>query len=197
MQSIPGVEQAVVLIDPRHPSNLLAVLISSPEVTAPPPDGAVQLQGEKRTSLIAQLPRWLPEWAAPGRIFAVTRLPRTTSGKVDKAALLPLVAPENTLGERITRKSDRLVDAVLAAFRRILNAPGFGLDDNFFDEGGDSLSALALVTALEETVGTRPRATLVFNAPTPRKFAECLTRNPHPERSIQSDDNKEPTSMGE
>ncbi|MFF4322761.1 non-ribosomal peptide synthetase [Streptomyces sp. NPDC001568] len=67
-------------------------------------------------------------------------------------------------------------DSVLALFREVLDAPGFGPDDDFFDHGGQSLLAMRLLTRLRESHpgAAGLRASALFTHPTPRRLAGAL-----------------------
>jgi acyl carrier protein len=69
-------------------------------------------------------------------------------------------------------------------WKRILRTDDITIDDDFFDIGGNSLSAIRLLPAIEQHFGVEPHISLVFDHPTPRQMAVALatigakTRNP-------------------
>lgn len=122
-----------------------------------------------RRSLLVELPAAM----VPARFFAVDELPRATSGKVDRAALAS--RPARRLGTSRPRR--RLTDteaAVVDAYAHLLGAAEVGVDDDFFDRGGDSLLAVELVARLGDRLGCLPDVRDVFEAPTPADLAERL-----------------------
>jgi acyl carrier protein len=69
-------------------------------------------------------------------------------------------------------------------WKRILRTDDITIDDDFFDVGGNSLSAIRLLPAIEQHFGVEPHISLVFDHPTPRQMAVALaaigamTQNP-------------------
>jgi acyl transferase domain-containing protein len=63
-------------------------------------------------------------------------------------------------------------------WRDVLGVKDVGVNDNFFDLGGDSLLALALMSRIERVMGERPRPALLIEAPTIRQFAQLLGVTP-------------------
>lgn len=61
-----------------------------------------------------------------------------------------------------------------ALFGSVLQVPAVGLDDDFFTLGGDSFSAVEVMLALEQRVGTSVPLPLLFEAPTPRELARSV-----------------------
>jgi aryl carrier-like protein len=107
-------------------------------------DAALEESGLRR-----RLASSLPDYMLPSRFYLVPVLPLGLSGKVDRKALTELAAA------RIhPRGSDYDgVDAgekLLEIFRRVLDSPGLGQDDDFFAHGGDSLLAIRVVAEARE-----------------------------------------------
>ncbi|WP_139333180.1 phosphopantetheine-binding protein, partial [Mycobacterium sp. SP-6446] len=114
-----------------------------------------------------QLAQRLPAYMVPAQIMVLDALPLTVNGKVDARAL---PAPDYTIGGY--RAPSTPTEEILAGiYARILGHDRVGIDDSFFDLGGDSLSAMRLVaainTALDADVGVR----VVFDAPTVARLA--------------------------
>ncbi|MFD7865267.1 AMP-binding protein [Streptomyces sp. NPDC059783] len=168
----PGVTDAVVTAEPGPDgtARLAAHLVAAPDVTA----------GQLRTAAAAAL----PAHAVPAVWTAWAELPRTANGKVARDLLAtapgarplpagPAAAPPAASG---TGEADgRLLEPVLAAWREALRNPACSADDDFFDLGGDSLTAAVLTEALAEDLGLRVRLRDVFTRPTPRRLAAHLT----------------------
>ena len=69
-----------------------------------------------------------------------------------------------------------VLDAVLAAYRQILDDPSVSPDDDFFELGGDSFQAMEIMAMLEETTGKQVSAGAVFAFPTATGLATAITR---------------------
>ncbi|MGW7529596.1 non-ribosomal peptide synthetase [Streptomyces sp. NPDC054783] len=84
---------------------------------------------------------WLPESMVPSVFTVLERLPETAGGRVDRTAL-----PEPEFDERTYRAPRNDTERVLAkAFAEVLELDRVGIDEDFFDLGGNSLRAIRLV----------------------------------------------------
>lgn len=83
----------------------------------------------------------LPPWMIPGAVITIDRLPLTSSGKIDESAL-----PSKN---RMPMKKGRLVneeERLLArAWKEVIGVAPQMREQDFFEMGGDSLSAMVLV----------------------------------------------------
>jgi amino acid adenylation domain-containing protein len=90
----------------------------------------------------------LPPALVPDRVEVHARLPRLPNGKVDRGAL-----PEVSLAGEAVRRApatelERLVhSAVVGA----VGHDELGMDDRFFDVGGDSIRSIAVVAAMRQS----------------------------------------------
>ncbi|WP_439940748.1 amino acid adenylation domain-containing protein [Streptomyces sp. BBFR115] len=91
------------------------------------------------------LSRTLPEYMVPGTFQALERIPLTPAGKLDAAAL---PAPGPAADAAGTAPRTPLEQQVAAVWAEILPVADVGVHDSFFDLGGDSIRAVALVGAL-------------------------------------------------
>jgi acyl-coenzyme A synthetase/AMP-(fatty) acid ligase/thioesterase domain-containing protein/acyl carrier protein len=121
--------------------------------------------------------RRLPSTYVPSAFVALDELPRTVRTKIDRAALPPappvIIAPY--------REGSGQHRELCEMFADILGVERVGLDDDFFDLGGDSLGVVELVAAISERFGVDIPASLVLDAPTVAELAPRLThrRDPH------------------
>jgi amino acid adenylation domain-containing protein/non-ribosomal peptide synthase protein (TIGR01720 family) len=92
--------------------------------------------------LLHELEAQLPDHLLPVAILVLPELPRTPNGKLDRRAL-PDWAPA-ALGREPVAPRTPLERQLLGLFERVLGHANFGVRDDFFDLGGDSLSALRL-----------------------------------------------------
>jgi amino acid adenylation domain-containing protein len=84
---------------------------------------------------------WLPESIVPSVFTVLDRLPVTAHGRVDRAAL-----PQPAFDERTYRAPRNDTERILAAaFADVLELDRVGIDEDFFDLGGNSLRAIRLV----------------------------------------------------
>jgi acyl carrier protein len=69
-----------------------------------------------------------------------------------------------------------VLDAVLAAYRQVLDDPSVSPDDDFFELGGDSFQAMHIMAALEQTTGKQISAGVIFVFPTATELARAITK---------------------
>nr|WP_232028865.1 non-ribosomal peptide synthetase [Streptomyces lincolnensis] len=113
-----------------------------------------------RTALLGHAARQLPAHMVPEALVPLDALPMTPNGKLDRAALpapvLDREAPASTgVGSRIPGGSDApraprtpQEETLRDLFAEVLGTPAeeVGVDDGFFDLGGDSITSIHLVS---------------------------------------------------
>ncbi|MEV6558527.1 amino acid adenylation domain-containing protein [Nocardia sp. NPDC051756] len=83
----------------------------------------------------------LPEYMIPAAVVELAEFPLTSTGKLDRSAL----PAADFRGSAIGRKPRNRVETLLCGlFAEVLGAAQVGIDDNFFDLGGDSITAVQL-----------------------------------------------------
>ncbi|MFE6619109.1 AMP-binding protein [Streptomyces sp. NPDC057740] len=93
----------------------------------------------------AHLETVLDSYKVPSVIHQVEALPYTPNGKVDRGALR--AGRRRTSDEGATAAPQ---EQILGLVRRLTGVDDVGLDDDFFDVGGDSASTVILVNKLKE-----------------------------------------------
>jgi len=104
----------------------------------------------------------LPAAMVPGRAWRVDRLPVTTSGKVDVAALPHDDTPD--AARTGAAPQGAVEQAVAALVCEVLGLPGIGRDDDIFALGAHSLSAMRLLARLRAHFGAELPLRAVFEA---------------------------------
>ena len=118
--------------------------------------------------LRAALAERLPAYMVPAAVVVMPALPLTVNGKLDTRAL---PAPEYQDTDRY-RAPATLTEEILAGiYARVLGVDRVGVDDSFFDLGGDSLSAMRLVAAVNTGLDAGLAVRAVFEAPTVAQLA--------------------------
>jgi amino acid adenylation domain-containing protein len=112
----------------------------------------------------------LPEEMVPSRVILLAELPSTPNGKVDRKAL-PVPAERPDVGTSPRTPAEELL---VMLFAETLGVPRVGVEDDFFDLGGHSLSATRLVSRVEQTLGTRVPPAAVFEHRTVTALAAHL-----------------------
>jgi amino acid adenylation domain-containing protein len=147
--------------DERGRERLVAHLI--------PAAGTAPTVAELRGFLSSSLPRHM----VPSRLAVLDALPTTPSGKVDRHVLrMPDVKPGSG-----TAPHTELERWMVAMWQKVLGIDRIGVSDDFFELGGDSLSALLVVDEVRHKTGVALAATVLLEAPTPALLAELIARS--------------------
>ena len=123
----------------------------------------------------------LPASMMPSAFVFLSSLPRTASGKVDRAAL---PAPNSTrplLATPFLAPTDTREAAIADAFRAVLDLDRVGVADDFFELGGDSLSAVEMLAIASDALGVELSAADLVEAPTPSGLAARAGDRDRPE----------------
>ena len=117
------------------------------------------------------LKRRLPGYMVPSAIVTLDALPLTVNGKLDRRAL---PAPDRQGPRGPGREARTAVEHLLCTlFGEVLDVPGVGVDDDFFDLGGHSLLATRLVGRVRAVLRAELAIRDLFEA---RNVAELATR---------------------
>ncbi|AGC62824.1 non-ribosomal peptide synthetase [Mycobacterium liflandii 128FXT] len=165
LSRMAGVDQAVVIARHDHPGDprLVGYFTGNADPT------------ELRAALATQLPHYM----VPTALIPIAELPLTVNGKLDTRAL-PAVQYGHT---QRYRAPDTPAEQTLAAiYAQVLGLDRVSVDDSFFDLGGDSLSAMRVVSAINTTLNTDVAVRVLFDAPTVCALAQKLRA---PESSVE------------
>ncbi len=115
----------------------------------------------------------LPEYMLPAVFIPVKSLPLTEHGKVDRLSLPKPAWDASTTVNGHTPPGTSQEEALAEAWREALDLRSIGIDDNFFDLGGDSIRSIkARAKALER--GVTFTLQQLFQNPTVRKLSEAI-----------------------
>ncbi|MCE2573782.1 non-ribosomal peptide synthetase [Motilimonas eburnea] len=141
-----GVKQGVVLAhqDKLGQSSLVAYLVAKTMV-AQSGDSVSndQLIASVRTQLAAQL----PDYMVPSVIMVLPELPLSRNGKLDRSAL---PSPQLELSRTYVAPTTELEKQVCEIWQGVLNQEQVGLQDNFFQLGGHSLTATQVMAKINQ-----------------------------------------------
>ncbi|MBT0565916.1 non-ribosomal peptide synthetase [Williamsia sp. CHRR-6] len=150
LRADPGVADVRVLLRPgaRPRDEVLVAFVIGHSVTGPTGSIATDstptpLDGRRLRELCAAT---LPAHLVPAGVFVVRAWPLTSSGKLDSNALLALASSSGG-GRPPMIGAERTVAAAFAAVVG-LESSALSADSNFFDVGGNSLSAARLASTL-------------------------------------------------
>jgi amino acid adenylation domain-containing protein len=116
----------------------------------------------------------LPSYMVPSHIVVLDSFPIASSGKIDRSAL-PL--PDGQEAVAFRAPSDDCERELCAIWQEILKLPKIGINDDFFELGGDSLQALMMFAEIEARLGCSVSPTTIVQTPTIACLAELIRAN--------------------
>ncbi|MEC0592382.1 amino acid adenylation domain-containing protein [Bacillus inaquosorum] len=159
LRQAPGVKEAAVLARDVSAEEKELVAYIVPE------------KGNNLPNLYRHLAGTLPPYMIPASITNISRMPLTSSGKLDRSAL-----PEPENNASLTYMPPRtLIEADLAhIWEDVLNKQQIGIRDDFFQLGGQSLKAALLVSRIHKKLNIELPISEVFSNPTVESMAVKL-----------------------
>ncbi len=116
----------------------------------------------------------LPEFSVPSEIVVLNVLPKLPNGKVDRAAMETVRAPGGEGPDAPVASWSELERAVASIWKETLLLESVGLNDNFFQIGGDSLSVVRVYNRLRGISDKSFSITDLFKRPTIRGIVDLL-----------------------
>jgi polyketide synthase PksJ len=166
---LEGMGACAVLVrsEPDREKELVAFMVSERKWTA----------AKAKQSLLSRL----PAYAVPTRFVQLEELPLTVNGKIDKKALLRLpLGPVEVAQAPSPVSMERMV---LDIWKEVLGTDQIGLEDHFFDIGGNSLLTVQISDKLQKSTGFELSVTDLFRYPSIRELAGYLSNQREPAAS--------------
>ena len=165
-----GIKNAVVVAREDTPGDqrLVAYIVPNQYIADEEGQVATWRQGIRRV---------LPDYMLPAHFVLVAELPVTPNGKLDKKAL-PMPGSRARSKQQQTALPQTKTEQLLAAiWQDVFGVDTIDIDDNFFDIGGHSLSAVQVMIRLEKETGRRLPLSTLFEYPTIRELASLAEEN--------------------
>jgi acyl-coenzyme A synthetase/AMP-(fatty) acid ligase/acyl carrier protein len=168
LQGQHNVKEAVVATDKpsagSESDRLIAYVV--PFETPPPSIHALRANVGKR----------LPAHMIPSDFIFVESLPRTPNGKIDRQALPEPAKARPVLDVAFVAPQTDLEVELAELWEEILDVRPIGVDDNFFDLGGDSLVAMRLISHVAKRFQAEIPLQFLFRSPTVAAMAAMCRR---------------------
>ena len=133
MEQYPGVSAAIVnKITIEDKETLCGYYVT---------DGTIEVT---ETEIKSYLKKYLPQYMVPSYIVYLEKMPYTINRKIDRKALPMPKLEEDKFKEVNPDKFDTDELKLLQIWKNVLHLKNISLDDNFFDIGGDSISAIKM-----------------------------------------------------
>ncbi len=118
----------------------------------------------------------LPAYMVPAHFIHLPRLPLTTNGKVDRAALPAPGADRPEVPASSAKPLSATEEQLAEIWREALDLDKVGLDDDFFDLGGKSLPAIRILTQIKRRFGIEVSVPVLFANPTIAQLSGVIER---------------------
>lgn len=175
LNSLDDISQVKVLaIGNRDKKYLVAFFI-------PKKEGAVQ------HCMAHSLKALLPTHMIPHFFIPLAKFPLTANGKIDNQQLNNKFEDhrQSQQSTRMDTKSDAALNIIRNLFQRVLNLKrDIGDFENFFELGGDSITASYLVTEIKTSLKCKIGVADLFYAPSPFELRQTIVLTSHESTSM-------------
>ncbi|MDT8717660.1 amino acid adenylation domain-containing protein [Clostridium sp. 19966] len=131
-------------------------------------------------SLREYLKKKLPKYMLPAVFVQIEKMPLNTNGKIDRFALPEPSTLERDLEEGFVAPRNKEEIEMAEIWSKILGVEKIGIDDDFFDLGGDSFKAIKLVRSISSSLGVME----LFKNSTIRELAVYMSKDGSRERTM-------------
>jgi len=136
-------------------------------------EGCVASAADLQTYLLTQLS--LPK--VPRRILFPATLPKGPTGKLRRIGLAAVLGIDDGARSRPPRVTPRSPSeqTLAAIWTKVLSTADLGVNDDFFDLGGDSLAAVRIAEEIRDLMGVEIGLSQFLQAPTVAELAAAIT----------------------
>jgi acyl-CoA synthetase (AMP-forming)/AMP-acid ligase II/thioesterase domain-containing protein/acyl carrier protein len=165
----------------RHPAIAEAAAFGLPHARLGEDVVAAVVLHSDKVATPVELRKYLGEQLAsfkvPRRIIILNQLPKGNTGKVPRRQLSEWLSSEMAAlpAAQSSSISSDLLFQLRELWERVLNSGPLSIDDDFFDNGGDSLLAVEMLTEVERLTGKAVPISNLFDTPTIRQLAKELS----------------------
>ncbi|RFM33508.1 hybrid non-ribosomal peptide synthetase/type I polyketide synthase [Chitinophaga silvisoli] len=162
LEKHPDLESAVVIVKKDKDGNrgLTAYLVGKKELNT--------------TEIRAYLGSILPPYMLPDHYVQLTSLPVTPSGKIDKKVLSAMNTPALSGAAEYMAPRNETEEKLVQIWQEILGIEKVGIQDNFFDLGGNSFKMMKMLGLIRKTFDRKIPLVLVFRLPNIKALVDYL-----------------------
>ena len=132
-----------------------------------------------------EMAKYLPYYMLPSYFIHIDQIPLRPNGKMDRKAL-PAPDVKNYQAEYVA-PTNETEEALCASFEKVLKLKRVGINDDFYQLGGDSLASMDVLVSS----GIKGLTTAdIFAGHTPQKIAE-LYHKKHPDGVTETDEERD------
>ncbi|HEY4979106.1 MAG TPA: amino acid adenylation domain-containing protein, partial [Candidatus Acidoferrum sp.] len=162
LAKVPGVSHAVVVLREDRPGNkrLVAYYTGPSDLTS--------------TFLLHSLAASLPDYMIPSVFLRLEKFPLTPNAKIDRKALPPPQGKRPLLAQDFIAPNSVTEKQLAGLWCELLQLNEVGIDDSFFDLGGNSLAVVRMANLYHARFGRVISPVKVFQYPTIAKLSSFL-----------------------
>lgn len=159
LYSYPAIREVIVVADKSASDSILVAYVVAGETLNP-------------FNVKDTLRQVLPEYMIPSAIVQLEKFPLTANGKIDRKSLpSPVIAS----GVKAFASPENKVEKELVElWMEMLGGREIGIDDNFFDIGGNSLKVISLMGKIGKSYPGEITVADIYNHPTVRELAAII-----------------------
>lgn len=110
----------------------------------------------------------------PSRFIRVEEMPRTLSEKIDRKALIKL-AQDTRINKTVELPTNELEIIITDIWKEVLERDDIGINENFFESGGHSISLVRVHNALCKKLNMKFPISILLNNPTIKGIARAVS----------------------
>jgi thioesterase domain-containing protein/acyl carrier protein len=173
LRQAPGVREGVVMACElgNREKGLVAYVVLDKTV----------VQDKSKSAAIADIRHFLqgklPDYMVPAAFMVLDAMPLNPNQKVDRRAL-PLPTPDTLIANStIIPPRNELERQLTEIWERVLGIRPIGVQNSFFELGGNSLLAVQMLTQVEKLLGKNLPIATLLQVPTIESLAEALRKH--------------------
>ncbi|MCP4217517.1 MAG: amino acid adenylation domain-containing protein [bacterium] len=136
----------------------------------PPSSNEEDIAVSLTRTLSQYLGTYLPHYMIPTYFISLEKMPVTPNGKIDRNAL---PQPASLVSRQAVDPENEQKEKMVRIWEKILGIEGIGVTDNFFEIGGDSITAIQVAAALKQ-FNLKLEIQDIFRFPSIRECAHTL-----------------------
>lgn len=117
----------------------------------------------------------LPDYMIPSFFISMEKFPLTPNNKIDRKALPPPNTERPEIRSLFIPPSTEVEKKIVQAWKNVLTIDKIGINDNFFDLGGNSILIMQLAGTLKNYFSNKIDILQLFQYPTIKQLSEFLT----------------------
>jgi acyl-CoA synthetase (AMP-forming)/AMP-acid ligase II/acyl carrier protein len=132
-------------------------------------------EGAKVGTLRGHLKQRVPGYMIPGSFVTMEEMPGLANGKIDRRRLEEMEMGTEERESGYVGPRTAMERTISEVWREVLGVEKVGVNDNFFDMGGASLSLIQVSSKLREALGVEVAVVELFEYPTIAELTEHLS----------------------